>query len=70
MAWILRLEDQRILRDQPSAPPDLVRLVADVDALLLSFSADEPGWQFVRHVAVGLTISLVLLAGLAALLMR
>src|SRR5216684_7655949 len=32
MAWILRLEDQRILRDQPPAPPDLVRLITDPDA--------------------------------------
>ena len=36
----------------------------------LAWRAAQPGWQFVRHVAVGLTISLLLLAGLAALLMR
>jgi HEAT repeat protein/cyclophilin family peptidyl-prolyl cis-trans isomerase len=38
MAWILRLEDQRVLREPPSAPPpssdqaDLARLLADSEA--------------------------------------
>ena len=36
----------------------------------LAWQSAQPGWQFVRHVAVGLAISLLLLAGLAALLMR
>ncbi|HUJ37466.1 MAG TPA: EAL domain-containing protein [Hyphomicrobium sp.] len=36
----------------------------------LAWRNAQPGWQFVRHVAVGLTISLLLLAALAALLMR
>ena len=36
----------------------------------LSWLSAQPGWLFARHVAVGLVISLLLLAGLAALLMR
>ena len=36
----------------------------------LAWRNTQPGWQFVRHVAVGLTISVLLLAALAALLMR
>jgi diguanylate cyclase (GGDEF)-like protein len=36
----------------------------------LAWRNAQPGWQFVRHVAVGLTISLLLLVVLAAFLMR
>jgi diguanylate cyclase (GGDEF)-like protein len=36
----------------------------------LAWRNTQPGWQFVRHVAVGLTISVLLLAALAGLLMR
>jgi diguanylate cyclase (GGDEF)-like protein len=36
----------------------------------LAWLGAQPGWLFARHVAVGLVISLLLLAGLAALLMR
>jgi len=40
------------------------------DVGTLAWRNIPPGWQFVRHVAVGLTISVLLLAALAALLMR
>jgi len=36
----------------------------------LAWRSTAPGWQFARHAVVGLAISMLLLAGLAALLMR
>jgi diguanylate cyclase (GGDEF)-like protein len=36
----------------------------------LAWRSNQPGWEFVRQVAVGLAVSLLLLAVLAALLMR
>jgi diguanylate cyclase (GGDEF)-like protein len=40
------------------------------DVGTLAWRNTQPGWQFARHVAVGHTISVLLLVALAALLMR
>ena len=56
------------------APPDnsfvQVKAANGDEVGTLAWRRSEPGWQFVRSVAVGLIFALLLLAGLAIILMR
>jgi diguanylate cyclase (GGDEF)-like protein len=47
-----------------------IKSASGADVGTLAWRRNEPGWQFVRSVAVGLTFALLLLAGLATILMR
>lgn len=48
----------------------LVKARNGADVGTLAWRKDQPGWQFVRQVALGLAFALLLLAALAAVLMR
>jgi diguanylate cyclase (GGDEF)-like protein len=57
----------------PAPADDSTALVkSDNGAIVgtLAWRRNEPGWQFVRSIAVGLTLALLLLAALATILMR
>lgn len=53
-------------------PPDTstaaIKALNGADVGTLAWRRDEPGWEFVRRVALGLTLALVLLVALAAVL--
>jgi diguanylate cyclase (GGDEF)-like protein len=48
----------------------LVKARDGTDVGTLAWRKNQPGWQFVRHVAFGLALALLILAVLAAVLMR
>jgi diguanylate cyclase (GGDEF)-like protein len=65
-------DDLRWIAGDPPAntSTELIKADSGSPVGMLAWKADEPGWQFVRQVALGLALALLLLGALATLLMR
>jgi len=64
--------DLRWIKDHPEVQTstEVVKALNGADVGTLGWRKDQPGWQFVHRVTAGLALALLLLAALAAVLVR